>query len=231
MSLYKNAFYWLIALLVVLLIGFWQSYFSQIGEAHLTHHFHGISMLLWVLLLISQSWLIRNRRNAQHRSLGQVSFLLAPAVVISGVMVVFHSQATAEPPDSPFALSIFWFGFFSAGMLAVFYSFAIRHRRKMQLHARYMMATALVFIVPGLFRAVSQYIGPTGVWIPSFYQMTWVPFLIGMWLMFRDWQNKQTIQPYLLFNVLWAINLVLWVTLPNQAWWQAFAAWSAENMG
>ena len=231
MSLYKNAFYRLIALLALLFIGFWQSYFSQVGEAHLTHHFHGISMLFWILLLITQSWLITNRHNTQHRALGKLSFLLAPAVVISAVLVVFHSQATAEPADSPFALSIFWFGFFSAGMFAVLYFFAIRHRRNMQLHARYMMATALVFIVPGLTRSVFQYIGPTGIWIPDFYQMTWVPLFIGLWLMFRDWQTKQTIKPFLVFNSLWAINLVLWVTLPNVAWWRTFAAWSAENMG
>ncbi len=231
MSLYKNAFYWLIGLLVLLFIGFWKSYFSQVGEAHLTHHFHGISMLCWVLLLITQSWLIRNRHNAQHRTLGKLSFLLAPAVVISAVLVVFHSQATTEHPNSPFALSIFWFGFFSAGMFAVLYYLAIRHRKNMRFHARYMMATALVFLVPGLARAVNQYIGPTGIWIPTFYQMTWVPLFIGLWLMFRDWQNKHTIQPFLLFNVLWAINLFLWVTLPNVGWWQEFAAWSVENMG
>ena len=149
MALYKNAFYWLIALLVLLLIGFWQSYFSQVGEAHLTHHFHAISMLCWVLLLITQSWLIRNRQNAQHRTLGKLSFLLAPAVVISAVLVVFHSQATTEHPDSPFALSIFWLGLFSAFLFTVMYYQAIRHRKNMQFHARYMMATALVFLVPG----------------------------------------------------------------------------------
>ena len=99
------------------------------------------------------------------------------------------------------------------------------------MHARYMMATALVFIVPGLSRTVFQYIGPTGIWIPDFYQMTWVPFLIGLWFLFRDWQNKQPVQPFLVFNALWAINLILWVMLPNLAWWQAFSAWSAENMG
>jgi len=60
-------------------------------------------------------------------------------------------------------------------LFAVLYFFAIRYRRNMQLHARFMMATALVFIVPGLTRAVFQYIGPTGIWIPDFYQMTWVP--------------------------------------------------------
>jgi len=231
MALYKNSFYWLIGLLVILVIGFWQPYFAKLGEAHFTHHFHGISMLFWVLLLITQSWLMRNRQNAQHRKLGKISFVLAPAVLISALMVVFYSHASAEHPESPFVLSIFWLGFFNTGSFAILYYLAIRHRRNMQFHARYMMATALVFLVPGLARAIFQYIKPTGVWIPTFFQILWIPLLIGLWLLFRDWQNKQTTKPFLVFNSLWALNLVGWVMLPNMGWWQAFAAWSAANMG
>ena len=231
MSLYKNAFYWLFALLAILLLGFWNSYFSKIGEAHLTHHFHGIAMLSWVLLLITQSWLIRNRQNARHRTLGKLSFLLAPAVVISALMVTFYGHAAEEHPEAAISLSFFWLGLFSGAVFAVLYFFAIRYRNNMQFHARYMLATALVFLVPGLARTVFQYLGPTGIWIPTFYQMLWIPLLIGLWLIFLDWKNKHTVQPWLVFNFLWAINLVAWVVLPNQGWWQAFGAWSAQNLG
>jgi len=231
MSLYKNAFYWLIGLLVILILGFWDSYFSKIGEAHLTHHFHAVAMLGWTFLLIAQSWLIRNRQNARHRALGQMSFILAPAVVISALMVVFFSQGAAEHPDAPFTLSIFWFGLFGAILFALLYCLAIRHRRNMQFHARYMMATAFVFLIPGLARVIGHYIRPTGVWTPTFYQMLMIPLFIGLWLMFLDWKNKQPIKPFLLSNIAWALNLFLWTALPNQGWWQAFAAWSAENLG
>ena len=230
MSLYKNAFYWLILLLAILVLGFWNSYFSKIGEAHLTHHFHAIAMIGWVVLLITQSWLIRNRENARHRALGKLSFLLAPAVAISGVMVTFYSRGARENSDTAFGLSIFWFSLFTAVLFAVMYYLAIRNRRNMQLHARYMMATALVFLVPGLARAVGQFIGPTGIWIPSFYQMVAIPLFIGLWLMFLDWKNKQTIQPFLVFNICWAVNLVLWKVLPGVEWWQSFSAWSVELM-
>jgi uncharacterized membrane protein YozB (DUF420 family) len=229
-SLYKNAFYWFVGLLVLLFIGFWKSYFSVLGDvSHVTHHFHAISMLLWIILLITQSWLIRNRRNAQHRSIGKLSFVIAPAVVITGVMVTIYSQAHAEEPLAAFSQSILWFGFFSSGLFAIMYGLAIFNRKNMQLHARYMVATSLVFIVPGLSRAVAQYIGPTGIWIPDFYQITWVPFLIGLWLMSLDWRHGQTIRPFLVLNVLWAINLVLWLVLPIWNWWGTFSAWTASS--
>lgn len=230
MSLYKNAFYWFVGLLVLLVIGFWKTYFSALGDVgHVTHHFHGVTMLLWIFLLITQSWLIRNRRNTQHRSIGKLSFLVAPAVVITGVMVTIYSQAHNEEPLANFSQSIFWFGLFASGLFAILYGLAILNRKNMQLHARYMVATSLVFIVPGFSRAVFQYLGPTGVWIPSFYQMTWVPFLIGLWLLFLDWRRGQNIRPFLLVNTLWAVNLGLWVLLPSWKWWGTFSAWTAST--
>ena len=185
-------------------------------------------MLMWMLLLITQSWLIRNRRNTRHRALGKLSFILAPAVVISGVIVTFYSQSNSENPLSPFAMGLFWFGFFSVGVFAVMYALAIRNRRNMQLHARYMILTALVFIMPGLGRMVSQYIAPLGVWTPTFYQMTYVPLLIGLWLMFMDMKNSRPYKPYLLSNIFWGINAVMWIALPRWETWQAFSAWSAK---
>ena len=231
MSLYKNAYYWFIGLLVLLLIGFWKSYFSVLNNVgHITHHIHGIAMLSWIFLLIAQSWLIRNRHNARHRTIGKLSFGIAPVVVITGVMVTFYSQANVDDPLAPFSQSIFWFGFFSAGMFAIAYGLAIFHRKNMQFHARYMVGTSLVFIVPGLSRVVTNYIEPTGLWIPSFYQLTWVPFIVGLWLMLLDWRKGRTIQPYLVISVFWAAHLVLWVALPSWKWWETFSAWSAATI-
>ena len=84
--MYKNAVFYFLALLVILVGGFWRSYFSQLGgEITLAQYFHGISMLLWVLLLITQAWLIRTNRRPIHRLSGRASFVLAPLVVGSGL--------------------------------------------------------------------------------------------------------------------------------------------------
>ncbi len=228
MTLYKNAFYWFIGLLLILLIGFWESYFSILPEAgHVTHHAHGIVMLAWVLLLISQSWLIRNRRNANHRTLGKISFVLAPAIVVTAVLVNFYFIAHAEDPAAPLTQSVYWFGYFLAALFALMYGLAIRHRRQVDLHARYMVATSLVFLMPGLSRAISIYLAPLGIWTPDFFQTAWIPFLIGVWLLFADWRNKSDIRPYATFCGLWTANLALWLLLPTWGWWTTFSVWSA----
>lgn len=65
---YRNAIYWFALLLIILLVGFWRSYFSELGRGslHVTHHVHGVAMLLWVLLLMVQSWFIRGMMFRSH---------------------------------------------------------------------------------------------------------------------------------------------------------------------
>jgi len=58
--MFRNASFYLIALLGLIIAGFWPSYFSvPPADLRLSLHVHGISMLLWLSLLIAQPWLIR----------------------------------------------------------------------------------------------------------------------------------------------------------------------------
>lgn len=227
MTLYRNAFYWMIALLAILLIGFWPSYFSRLTEPmHVTLHLHSIAMLAWVLLLIAQSWLIRNRKLSQHRVLGKVSFLIAPLVVITGIWVNFHFQGRVEEPLATGVQAIFWFGFFLPLLFAFLYVQAIRHRRNMNLHARYMVLTALVFLIPGLGRALDNILEPFGLWTPTFLQLMGFTLGIALWLMIQDWRRQKPWWPQFVFSVLWAINIALYVLLPKWSAWNTFSGWA-----
>ena len=225
MPLFRNAYIWFIGLLIILVLGFWKSYFSQLGQGtvHWTHHFHGIAMLAWLFLLITQSWLIRNRKNAGHRALGKTSIIVAPAVVISAVMVNHFFISHVKDPLNREVLSVFWIGYFSAAIFAFLYIQAIRHRKNMQLHARYMVLTALVFLNPGLVRAYDAFLGPLGVWVPSFYQFFFLPALIALWLMFLDIRKKRPYQPFLIFSLLWLGSQVIWKLAPGWEWFRQLA--------
>ena len=227
MTLYRNAFYWMIALLAILLVGFWPSYFSRLTEPmHVTLHLHSIAMLAWVLLLITQSWLIRNRKLSQHRVLGKASFLIAPLVVITGIWVNFHFQGRVEEPLATGVQAIFWFGFFLPLLFALLYVQAIRHRRNMNLHARYMILTSLVFLMPGLGRALNNTLEPIGLWTPTFLQLMGFTLGIALWWMIQDWRRQKPSHPQLVFGVLWAMNIALYVLLPTRSTWNTFAGWA-----
>jgi hypothetical protein len=45
-----------------------------------------------------------------------------------------------------------------------------------------MAATALVFLQPGLGRALNNFVLPVTGWVPSFFQVTLIPLAIGLWL-------------------------------------------------
>ncbi len=229
MSLYRNAFYWFCALLGLSVLGFWRSYLSNPGgdSLHITHHVHGIAMLLWVGMLIVQSWLIRTRRNPMHRTLGRVSFGLAPVVFVSAVWVNLHFMEGREGPFAADLISVFWYGFFLPGAFAVLYVMAIVHRRRMQLHARYMAATALVFIHPGLQRASDNYLVPLAGWGPTFFQLALVPLVIGVWLLFLDWRGQKPLEPFAVFSGLWVANVLVWILTPRLQVWQTVAEWAA----
>lgn len=233
MSFYRNAIYWFCALLVVSVVGFWRTYFSDLGEGtlHITHHIHGIAMLLWVSMLIGQSWLIRTRRNSLHRTLGRASVFLAPVVFLSAIWVNIHFMEGAEAPFPPGLIAVFGYGFFLPIAFAVLYILALVHRQHVQLHARYMAATALVFVQPGLGRALNNYMVPVTGWGPSFFQVSLIPLLIGGWLLLLDWKGDKPLQPYAVVSGLWVGHVAVWVLTPQMQVWQTVAEWAVIAAG
>lgn len=229
-GLYRNAIYWFALLLLILVAGFWESYFSQLGRGslHISHHVHGIAMLLWVLLLMMQSWLIRSGRRTGHRFLGRSSLILAPVIVGSGLWVNFYIMAGAPEPITDGLLGAYWFGFFLMLTFTVLHGMGFIHRRRLQLHARYMAATALVFVTPGLGRAWFNYLYPLTGWEPTATRVTAVPLLIGVWLLLRDWRDGRTVKPYLLFCTIWVLGNVARFGLTRLEIWREFAAWSVR---
>ncbi|HEX5045485.1 MAG TPA: hypothetical protein VFX89_00055 [Gammaproteobacteria bacterium] len=64
-------------------------------------HVHGALMLSWLVLLLAQSALVSTGRAQLHRTLGRVSFALAPAlaiVMIAASLASYHRQLAAGRP-------------------------------------------------------------------------------------------------------------------------------------
>jgi hypothetical protein len=230
--MYRNAVFYFLAALLILIGGFWTSYFSRLGgDISFGHHFHGISMLAWMLLLIVQAWFIRKGKRPIHRTTGKISFLLAPMVVVSGIYITLENIAKRDIPYSPGALSIFWFSIFLMVMFASVYWLAIRHRKDMQLHQRYMASTALVFLVPGLAR-LSEKIGATfEIWTPSFFQTMLIPGIITVLLIVDDYRKGKIRSPYIVVALMWTIGLLGFMHFHKYSWLTDLANWSRTLVG
>jgi hypothetical protein len=224
--MYRSAPYWFAGLLVLSFMGFWPSYFSPgASSATFAQHFHAVAMLIWLLMLIAQPWLISSRRRGVHRLIGRVSLLLAPVIVVSALLAVYDNLARLPQPYPSIGLSFFWLGLGSAMYFAMLYSLAILNRRDMQIHARYMVATSLVFIVPGMGRLLTRIGQATGMDWLNFQIALWVPVLIGALMIFQDSRKGRIRLPWVLDTVSWTVVVLGFYLLPRFAWFSSFADW------
>jgi len=139
---------------------FWPSYLSRatsIPEVRV--HLHGAVMALWVAMLITQAFLIRNGARPTHRLIGKASYVLAPLIVLS-TLALAHLRLHEAGDDPP--VDLLYFVYVQLAMLSLFvlaYVLAIKHRKTPQLHARYMACTALALFDPIFARLLYNHLG------------------------------------------------------------------------
>jgi hypothetical protein len=160
---YPRAHFFLMVLIPLIGLAFWPEYFARLGDAPWAIHVHGFTAMLWVLMLISQSWAIHSGRRALHRATGRSSFVLVP-VFFAGSFLVLQSMAQRTFGGHPF-YEAFGAGLGAIDLLAVlffagFYYAALRHRRQVQLHSRYMLATVLLLATPIATRLLVGFVPP-----------------------------------------------------------------------
>jgi hypothetical protein len=157
--------------------------------------------------------------------IGRASLVIAPVLVFSALIAIADNLARLPQPYPPIGLSFFWLGLASASYFAMFYILAIINRREMQLHARYMAATALVFIVPGLGRLLSRLGEATGLAFLNFQVALWVPVLIGAVMIFHDSRKNRFRLPWVFATVASAGIAAGFYLVPRCAWFSALADW------
>lgn len=212
------------ALLVALAVpAFWPSYLrAEKAEADFHVHLHGIAMLLWGVMLIAQPWLIRIGRWKLHRKLGKASYVLAPLVVVSTLLLARYRLTQPYPADQLYFLYV------QLGLTAVFtvaYAQAIRHRKSPAVHARYMVCTALAMFDPIMARIVYNHFG---IDYPFMQMLTWLMIdAILLYLWKRDVDSGSGIRVFPGMLAAFALMQVPTFFLYKTAAWAGFAKWYA----
>lgn len=143
---------WLGALLALALVAFWPSYLSRMLAWGSYTHLHAATAALWMLLLIAQPLAIRARRQALHRALGRTSFVLAPLVILSIVLLAHSRIQGLEGGAYAIQTYILYLQLSLTALFALSYGLAMLTRRRTALHARFMVCTALTLVDPILIR-------------------------------------------------------------------------------
>jgi len=146
--------YYFIGLLVLVIAGFWPSYFVKFfdGTANFSFyfHFHAGMMMMWIFALILQPILIKKKKLALHRLIGRMTYFLFPLIVISAVLMI-HLSHEHYIDEKDLDLTLF-FQFKDFILFAMAYIIAIRYRHQVEIHARAMIATGIALIEPALAR-------------------------------------------------------------------------------
>jgi uncharacterized membrane protein YhaH (DUF805 family) len=227
---YRHAHWYLLLLFPLTGLAFWPNYFSKFSTSPVAFHVHGITASLWILLLAWQSWTIHNRRNALHRSAGWASLVLFPFFLVGGLLVLqtmaVKFGAREGPFYSQFGARLGTVDAVSSLALPFLFYMAIKWRRKVHLHARYMLAP-LLFLLPPILSRLMPALPPFAITGPeTFYRFGYgvhagigIAVAIGAFLCLRAPRHGL---PYLIVGGLSLLQSLLFETLGRNAAWEGF---------
>ena len=225
---FDAAGYYLLGVLMLVFLGFWPTYFAKFFDGSLNYsgyfHFHAIIVLLWMAVLITQPILIRNKTFAIHRVIGKSTYILFPLIIISVILLV-HSRIPFYGKNVEMEIFIPFKDLFT---LSIAYGIAIINRHNIEIHARGMIATGIIFIEPALarfnFRAldgISSY--------PIFPYVVTVSFMYLILVILIIAERKRKSGRWVFPLVLGLLILVHSIRIFNirMGFWESFVGWFA----
>jgi len=205
---YRNLGYILLLLIPLTFLGFLKTYFNQFFDFNdkidTWIHLHAIIASVWILMLIIQPLLIRNKKLKIHRLIGKISYFVFPLLILSFVpqmIKILHSDYI-RPLFFPLADCI---------ILMVFYGLAIYHRKSSPKHMRYMIAVALVFLGPTIGRIAGILIN----WPPLVGQnvLYGIIYLTLVGLIYFDKANSKNPNPYIFSFIIYIIHQAVFLVI------------------
>jgi hypothetical protein len=171
-------------------------------------------------MLIIQPILIRNKKVALHRLIGKLSYFLFPLIFIS-VVLLAHNRHSVNEENLDLNLFV---PFKDLLILGTAYFIAIRYRHKIDLHARGMIATGIVFIEPALVRLTYH--------LSNNYQFAllctiFILYSLFIFLIIKERHQKKGRWVFPLILGIYMIVHTIIVFNIHIAQWAAFAKWFA----
>ena len=221
---FRNTSIFIVLIIIGVQWGFYHPYTSQfpnfVDKTNVIH-IHGIVLMLWLVLLVIQPILIATGRAQLHRTIGKSSYVLGPLVILMLFLIgktSFNRHLGQVPIEALYQDIVLdmrgWVSF------AIFWALAMIKRKDSAAHMRYMIATGILAIGPGIGRglifSVGMDFGPAII-VTDVIDLAIVGFLLGY-----DLLHKKDYKPYLIvFSVILA-GAFLW-QIRDTAAWQSFA--------
>ena len=229
-------------LIVVTLTGFIPDSLMKIGLVEagqrapfpLVLHLHAVAMGSWLLLLLAQTTLMATGRSAGHRSLGMIAMVLAPVLVIVGIVLsptmyrLLWTTAQAMPggPDEAALAELAIRGNITliqmqVGIVfAILVTLALRARKYDQATHKRLMILAPIVALPAAVDRISWLPNtmPASPLGPDLYVLL-LAMPMFAWDLYRLRRVQRAYVIWLgVFLPVAGVAYALW----NTPWWQAF---------
>ena len=242
MRLFNTAYLHLSKAVVVLamftLVAFYPRYLTVITSPLPWYmHAHFVLMIIWMSMLFLQPRFVGKKDFAKHRALGRVSYLLVPLILISSYLMIrfgyyrilaeLQESGTMTADEAMFQARInIGLGPISFFALLIFYPLAIVFRKNPQVHATYMVGTALSIVGPILDRALYQ--------IADWYRFPTYPFeyvsfflvdMVLVVLLVSNYQKGLSLKANQVCLFIFVSCQVVYAFFLDSWWWQGFVGW------
>jgi hypothetical protein len=200
---YRHAHYYVLAVIAVIVAGFWPSYFAVWGAVPWQFHAHGVAASIWVAMVAAQSWTAHHGPLPLHRAVGKSSLLLFPFLIAGLAAIIDLTGKGFVGGNDP--VRIMFGGSFLIGIalaiaayVTVYYR-ALKYRRKVWLHSGYMLTTPLILFESPFSRLLNGFMpgltigGPADLHLimPSILWAMAIELAIvaAIWLKYRERAN------------------------------------------
>src|SRR5574338_249967 len=186
LKVYRNTSIFIILIMFGIQWGFYKHYTSEFPhfiDKTIIIHVHGIFLMMWLVLLIVQPLLISSGKAKLHRTIGKVSYVLGPLIIITMFLVgrgsYWRSVGVITEKENLATMVLDVRGFIT---FAIFWALAMSYRKIPASHMRYMIATGMIGIGPGVGRGLINSFGldiGTALTITDVVTIAIVAFLLG----------------------------------------------------
>ena len=144
------------AVMLIMVLGFWDIYFGTDAAAQPHHHLHITTVFIWIGLLLTQLTLMARGDRRLHRKVGLAVVVAAPLLVAATAMLAVHSAhkgVVSGEGDPLFVQNVM--GVLELSLL-IFLAFLLKNRRK--LHGSLLLSTTLLFMGIALFFVMISFV-------------------------------------------------------------------------
>lgn len=153
---YRLEFGLIAAVVLIMVLGFWDIYFGADADAQPHHHLHITTVFIWIGLLITQLSLMAKGDRQLHRKVGLAVLVAAPLLVATTAMLSVHSAHKGlVSGEGDFLIVQNTMGTLELALL-IFLAFLLKNRRK--LHGSLLLSTTILFMGIALFFALISFV-------------------------------------------------------------------------